>query len=217
MPDLILYDYWRSSAAYRVRLALGFKGLDYDCVPIDLRQGIQAGPGYRSVNPQGLVPALVVADAAQSPVLTQSLAIIEYLEEVHPAPALLPADPLGRARVRAAAQIIAADIHPINNLRVLRYLKSPLGHTQDAIDAWARHWMIAGLLALEDFAHSHGGRCLYGDSVTLADICLLPQLYNARRIDTDLAGFPRLLAVESHVTKLPFTIVAYPDEGITAA
>ncbi len=216
MPGLILYDYWRSSAAYRVRLALGFKGLEYGCVPIDLRKGIQGEPGYRGVNPQGLVPALVVADAPESPVLTQSLAIIEYLEEVHPAPALLPADPLGRARVRAAAQVIASDIHPINNLRVLRYLKSPLGHTQDEIDAWARHWMIAGLSALEDFAHRHGGRCVYGDSVTLADICLLPQLYNARRIHTDLAGFPRLLAAESHVAKLPFTIVAYPDEGMTA-
>jgi maleylacetoacetate isomerase len=129
----------------------------------------------------------------------QSLAIIEYLEETHPEPPLLPADAVGRAHVRAAAQIVAADIHPINNLRVLRYLKDPLGHDQAAIDAWARHWISAGLAALEAFAVRFGGRCLYGDRVTLADLCLVPQLYNARRVATDLAQFPRLLATETAI------------------
>lgn len=190
---LQLYSYWRSSAAYRVRLALAWKGLAAEIIPIDLRQGVQGQPAYTALNPQGLVPLLVADGAA----LSQSLAIIEYLEETHPAPPLLPTDALGRARVRAAAQIVASDIHPINNLRVLRYLKDPLGHDQVTIDAWARHWISAGLAALEDFAGRFGGRFVYGDGLTLADLCLVPQLYNARRVATDLALFPRLLAAEA--------------------
>ena len=178
--SLTLYGYWRSSAAYRVRLALAWKGLAYDQVPIDLRAGVQAAADYRARNPQGLVPMLEVGGAQ----LTQSLAIIEYLDEVCPAPPLLPGDALGRARVRAAAQMVAADIHPVNNLRILKYLKSPLGHDQGAIDEWARHWITAGLGALEAFAERHGGRFLYGERVTLADLCLVPQLYNARRVET---------------------------------
>jgi maleylacetoacetate isomerase len=207
MRELVLYSYWRSSAAYRVRLALAWKGLEATIIPIDLRLGEQGAPGYVARNPQGLVPALADGDL----LLSQSLAIIEYLEETRPLPPLLPADAVGRARVRAAAQIVAADIHPINNLRVLRYLKDPLGHDQAAIDAWARHWITAGFAALEAFAERHGGRFLYHDAVTMADLCLLPQLYNARRVGTDLAPFSRLLAVESALSGHEKLAAAHPD------
>lgn len=204
---MLLYGYWRSSAAYRVRLALAWKQLSADVIPIDLRAGAQAGPGYRALNPQGLVPALV--DAGQ--VFSQSLAIIEYLDETRPLPPLLPADAIGRAHVRAVAQMIASDIHPINNLRVLRYLKDPLGHDQAAVDAWARHWIEAGLAALEAFAVQFGGRCLFGDTVTLADFCLVPQLYNARRVATELAQFPRLLAIEATILRQDILASAHPE------
>jgi maleylacetoacetate isomerase len=207
MSELVLYGYWRSSAAYRVRLALAWKGLAAATIPLDLRLGEQGAPGYVAQNPQGLVPALADGDV----LLSQSLAIIEYLDETRPEPPLLPADAVGRARVRAAAQIVAADIHPINNLRVLRYLKDPLGHDQGTIDAWARHWITAGFAALEAFVERHGGRFLYGNQVTLADFCLLPQLYNARRIGTDLTPFARLLAVESALSGLEILQSAHPD------
>lgn len=203
----VLYGYWRSSAAYRVRLALAYKGLAYDSLPIDLRIGVQASDDYRAHNPQGLVPALAI----DGDVLGQSLAIIEYLEEAAGGPPLLPAEPLARAHVRAAAQIIACDIHPINNLRVLRYLKDPLGHDQATIDAWARHWITIGLAALETVATRHGGRCLFGDVVTIADLCLVPQLYNARRIATDLTAFPRLTEIDSRLADADFTKAAHPD------
>ena len=203
---LTLYGYWRSSAAYRVRLALAWKGLDAVAVPIDLRLGQQAAPGFVARNPQGLVPLLIDGDSA----ISQSLAIIEYLEELHPAPPLLPATPLARARVRAAALMVAADIHPINNLRVLKYLRSPLGHDQATIDAWARHWITAGLAGLEAFAAEHGGRFLHGDALSMADLCLVPQLYNARRVATDLAAFPRLLAIEAAIVAQDFAQVADP-------
>jgi maleylacetoacetate isomerase len=203
-----LFSYWRSSAAYRVRLALAWKGLTAEIIPIDLRLGEQGAADYRARNPQGLVPALVDGDV----VLSQSLAIIEYLEETRPLPPLLPADAVGRARVRAAAQIVASDIHPINNLRVLRYLKDPLGQPQEAIDAWARHWIGAGFAALERFAERHGGEFIYGNSVTLADLCLLPQLYNARRVSADLASFPRLLAVESALCAQESLAAAHPEQ-----
>ncbi len=202
-----LYSYWRSSAAYRVRLALAWKGLAAEIIPIDLRLGEQGAPAYVAQNPQGLVPSLVDGDV----LLSQSLAIIEYLEETHPQPPLLPGDAVARARVRAAAQIVAADIHPINNLRVLRYLKDPLGHDQATIDAWARHWITAGFAALEAFAERHGGRFLCGNQVTMADFCLLPQFYNARRIGTDLTPFTRLLAVESALSGLEILQSAHPD------
>lgn len=203
---LTLYGYWRSSAAYRVRLALAWKRLDATAVPIDLRLGQQVAPGFVARNPQGLVPLLVDGDSA----ISQSLAIIEYLEELHPEPPLLPATPLTRARVRAAALMVAADIHPINNLRVLKYLKSPLGHDQASIDAWARHWITAGFTALEAFAAEHGGRFVHGDALSIADLCLVPQLYNARRVATDLAAFPRLLAIESAINAQDFAQVAHP-------
>ena len=203
----ILYGYWRSSAAYRVRLALAYKGVSYQSIPIDLRHNEQSDPAYRARNPQGLVPTLLCDGAA----LVQSLAIIEYLEETRPDPPLLPADAIGRARVRAAAQIVAGDIHPINNLRVLRYLKAPLGHEQEQIDIWARHWISSGLTALECFARDFGGAYLYGDAVSLADFCLVPQLYNARRVATDLTDFPRLLAIDARLSESRFVRVSHPD------
>jgi len=207
--DLVLFGFWRSSAAYRVRLALAFKGLDYLSVPVDLRRGIQSNSEFLALNPQGLVPYL--AGSGLEDGLAQSLAIMEYLNEVYPSPPLLPADALGRARVRAAAQMVACDIHPLNNLRVLRYLKSPLGHGQDEIDAWARHWIEKGLTALEAFAHRHAGSFLYEQSVTIADLCLVPQLANARRVDTDLSAFPRLCAIEAAVLAQDFSRGAHPD------
>ena len=203
---LTLYGYWRSSAAYRVRLALAWKRLDAASVPIDLRLGQQSADAFTARNRQGLVPLLVDGDSA----ISQSLAIIEYLEELHPEPPLLPATPLARARVRAAALMVAADIHPINNLRVLKYLKSPLGHDQATIDAWARHWIGQGFAALEAFAGEHGGRFLHGDALTVAVLCLVPQMYNARRVDTDLAAFPRLVAIDAAVNALDFARVAHP-------
>jgi maleylacetoacetate isomerase len=190
-----------------VRLALAWKHLDATSVPIDLRLGQQSADAFRLRNRQGLVPLLIDGDSA----ISQSLAIIEYLDELHPEPPLLPATPLARAQVRAAALMVAADIHPINNLRVLKYLKSPLGHDQAAIDAWARHWITAGFAALEGFAAEHGGRFLHGDAVSMADLCLVPQLYNARRVGTDLAAFPRLLAVEALIVAMDFAQAAHPE------
>jgi maleylacetoacetate isomerase len=211
--DLTLYSYWRSSAAYRVRLALAWKGLAATTIPINLIASEQSSEAFRAINPQGFVPLLVAGGEA----LSQSLAIIEYLDESCPLPPLLPGDAIGRARVRAAALMIAADIHPINNLRVLRYLKGSLGQDQAAIDGWARHWITAGLAGLEGFAASHGGRFLHGDALSLADLCLVPQLYNARRVATDLAGFPRLLAVEARVLALEFAAAAHPDNQTDAS
>lgn len=203
---LTLYGYWRSSAAYRVRLALAWKQLDAASVPIDLRLGQQRADAFTTRNPQGLVPLLIDGDNA----ISQSLAIIEYLDELHPEPPLLPTTPLARARVRAAALMVAADIHPINNLRVLKYLKSPLGHDQATIDTWARHWITTGFAALEAFAGEHGGRFLHGDALSIADLCLVPQLYNAGRVGTDLTAFPKLLAVDAAVNALDFARAAHP-------
>lgn len=207
MSERTLYGYWRSSAAYRVRIALALKGLSYDSHAIDLRADAQGGVGYKLLNPQGLVPYLIDGEVG----LNQSLAIIEWLDETHPDPPLLPADPLGRARVRAAALTIACDVHPLNNLRVLRYLKGPLGHDQAAIDEWQRHWIETGLAPLEETAETMGGACLFGDTPTLADICLVPQLYNARRVSADVARFPRLGAIDRHLNGLPAFQVARPE------
>lgn len=210
---ILLYGYWRSSAAYRVRLALAWKGLAVTAAPIDLRIGEQTGAAFRARNPQGLVPLLVDHGAA----LSQSLAIIEYLDETHPEPPLLPTDALGRARVRAAALIVVADIHPINNPRVVNRIRSDFGADQAAIDDWARHWMTTGFAALEAFTAAHGGTFLYGDALSVADLCLVPQLYNARRVDTDLAAFPRLRAAEAAVLALPFAAAAHPANQLDAS
>jgi maleylacetoacetate isomerase len=208
-----LYSYWRSSASYRVRLALAWKRLEHRIIPIDLREDEQSADEFRALNPQGMVPLFVAGGGApgQEVALAQSLAIIEYLEDEHPAPPLLPADSVGRALVRGAAQIIACDTHPLNNLRVLRYLKDPLGHSQLEVDAWARHWIDSGLGALEYFASRHRGRYLYGNNVSVADICLLPQLYNARRVESDLSGLTDLLEIEANLLDLEIFAPAHPE------
>ena len=207
-----LYGYWRSSASYRVRIALAVKGLDYEQVPINLAQGAQGGVGFRLLNPQGLVPYLIDDTAG----LNQSLAIIEYLDEVYPNPPLLPADALGRARVRAAALQIACDIHPLNNLRVLRYLKVELGQEQDVVDAWYRHWVELGFAALEELAEGATGAYLFGDAVTLADVCLVPQMWNARRLQADIARFPKLVAIDTRLNALPAIRAASPERQADA-
>lgn len=203
----ILYGYWRSSAAYRVRIALALKGLDYESRTIDLRAGTQRSADYLALNPQGLVPFLIDGEAR----LSQSLAIIEYLDAVYPAPRLLPVDPVKAAQVRRAALMIACDVHPLNNLRVLKYLKGPLGHEQAAIDDWARHWITAGFTALEQMAAGSGGPYLFGDAPTVADACLVPQIYNARRINTDLGAFPTLVRVDAALNALPAFQSARPE------
>jgi len=190
-----LYTYFRSSAAYRVRIALNLKGLAYEPVPIHLLKdgGQHRKPEYLALNPAGLVPAL--DDEGQ--LLTQSLAIMEYLDETHPQSPLLPADALGRARVRALAQAIACDIHPINNLRVLKYLKHEVGIDDAQKDTWYRHWCEVGLAAVEAMLaqDARTGRFCHGDAPGLADCCLVPQVFNARRFDCDLGGMPTVLRI----------------------
>ena len=203
-----LYGYWRSSAAYRVRLALAWKGLAYATKAIDLRAGAQTSVGYQMLNPQAMVPFLIDGEIG----LNQSLAIIEYLDETYPDKPLLPADPVARARVRAAALTIACDVHPLNNLRVLRYLKTELAQEQDAIDTWQRHWIETGFATLEESAEAHGGRCLFGDTVTRADLCLVPQMYNARRCQADVARFPRLQAIDKWLNGQSFVDQARPEK-----
>lgn len=205
-----LYDYWRSSAAYRVRIALNLKNIPYAAKSVHLVRhgGEQKTPAYRALNPQGLVPTLVL-DGGE--VLTQSLAIIEYLDETVPEPPLLGSDLLGRAQVRALAQIVAADIHPLNNLRALRYLKAPLGHAQPEIDSWVRNWIAEGFAALEAHAAKHQERFSCGDRPSLADICLVPQMYNARRFASDLTPYPRLVEIDAACRELPAFAAAAPE------
>ena len=208
---LRLYTYWRSSAAYRVRIALALKGLEYESVPRHLLRdgGEQRRPDYLALNPQGLVPAL----EDDGVIVTQSLAICEYLEERFPEPALLPAAPRDRAAVRAMALAVACDIHPLNNLRVLQYLRSELGQDDAGVARWARHWIASGFEALEQLVarHSGDGRHCFGSAVTLADVCLVPQVANARRVQLDLAPWPRILAVTGHLESLPAFAAARPD------
>src|SRR6185437_2734028 len=203
-----LYSYFRSSAAYRVRIALNLKGMPYEMVSIHLNKdgGVQNTAEYRAVNPQKLVPSLVLD---RGDVLTQSLAIMEYLDETHPEPRLLPADPVERAKVRAVALAIACDIHPIDNLRVLQYLKRVLKHEQSDIDAWYHHWIIQGFNAIEA-AIAPGPYC-FGAQVTLADVCLVPQVFNARRLKVPLEAFPKIVAVESACLKLAAFDKARPE------
>lgn len=205
--DRTLYTYWRSSASYRVRIALALKGLAYDSRAIDLRTGAQGGVGFALLNPQGMLPYLI--DGATG--LNQSLAILEYLDETYPEPPLLPADPVARARVRSAALTIACDIHPLGNLRVLNYLKDKLAATPEAADDWARHWIETGLAALEEVAESSTGAYLCGDELTLADVCLVPQMYNARRVRADVARFPQLAALDRRLVQLPAFAAARPE------
>jgi maleylacetoacetate isomerase len=203
-----VYTYFRSSAAYRLRIALNLKGLSGDMVSIHLQKegGQNRKPEYRAINPQMRVPALKL-DSGE--VLTQSLAIIEYLDEVDPQPPLLPRDPVARAKVRALALAIACDIHPLNNTSPLRYLKNVLGQEQSKIDAWYHHWVLEGFEALETMVRP--GPYAFGGEVTLADVCLVPQIYNARRLKVPLDRFPKLVAIDAACAKLPAFEQARPE------
>ena len=206
-----LYTYFRSSAAYRVRIALNLKGLSYESLSVNLLEGEQSGAEYKALNPQGRVPALV----CDGEVLIQSPAILEYLEEVFPAPPLLPAAPVARARVRAACALIACDIHPLNNLGVLRYLKRRLGHDQAAVDAWYAHWVQEGFAALEQLLRP--GPFAFGAHPTLADVYLVPQVYNARRLKVPLDPYPRITAVDAACASLTAFADAAPEKQPDAA
>jgi maleylpyruvate isomerase len=202
------YTYFRSSAAYRVRIALNLKGLTPEAIPIHLTKdgGKQHSPEYRAINPQRRVPSLTLDNGD---VLVQSPAIIEYLDEIHPKPAFLPAAPVERARVRGFAALIACDIHPLNNLAPLQYLKRAMNQEQTAIDTWYRHWVTEGFTALETMIQP--GPYCFGANVTLADIYLVPQMYNARRLKTPLDAFPKLVAADAALAKLPAFDKARPE------
>jgi len=204
-----LFGFFRSSAAFRVRIALNLKGLSYEDAFIHLRRGDQRRDDYLAVNPQGLVPALEV----DGHTLIQSMAIIEYLDETHPQPAFLPADPVGRARVRALAAIVACDIHPINNLRVLRYLARPLGHDQAAIETWYNHWIETGFAAFEQLLTGDGrtGEFCDGDKPGLADIALVPQVVNSERYRLDLSPYPTIARIYANCMKLDAFAAAHPN------
>ena len=206
MSEIILFDYWRSSASYRVRIVLNLKNVPYTRVPTSLLDNAQRAPDYVARNPQGFVPMLSI-DGHD---LTQSLAIIDYLDAQYPDPAMVSSNPADRAKTLAQALIIAADIHPIDNLRVLRYLKDEMGQSQEAVDQWYRHWIVEGFTALEAMAPDNG---LFGGELpNLADVCLVPQMANARRVDTPLDAFPKLLRIDAALTALPAFAAAHPDQ-----
>lgn len=187
-----LHNYFRSSASFRVRIALHLKGLPYDYMPVHLAKGEQQSAAFGALSAEHLVPVLELDDGRR---LTQSMAIIEYLDETQPQPALLPTDAAGRARVRALAQVIACEVHPLNNLRVLKYLVHELKVDEAAKLAWYRHWVRLGLEAYEAHLAGQSGRFSHGDAPTLADCCLVPQIFNAQRFDCDLTGLPRVMGV----------------------
>jgi maleylacetoacetate isomerase len=205
-----LYGYFRSSAAFRLRIALNLKRLDYENAFVHLRRGDQGQPGFRAVNPQGLVPALDI----DGQMLIQSLPIIEYLDETHPEPPLLPPGPGDRARVRALAAIVACDIHPINNLRVLRYLQRPLGHDHAAIEAWYNHWIADGFAAFERLLadDDRTGRFCHGDTPGLADITLVPQVVNSERYRLDLGPYPTITRIFETCMTLDAFAAAHPQQ-----
>ena len=209
MP-LKLYTYFRSSAAYRVRLALNYKGLAYDSASVHLRREEHRSDAYRELNPQALVPAL----ETDGVVIPQSLAIIEYLEEMQPEPALLPFAAQDRAIVRSMAQLVASEMHPLCNLRILIYLKDRLGQDEASVNAWYHHWVAEGFGSLERMAerYSGDGKHCFGSSVTMADVCLVPQIHNARRFNCDLNGYPTLVAVDESLGQLPSFAAAHPSK-----
>ena len=204
-----LYTFFRSSAAFRVRIALNLKGVAYEPVAKALLKSEHRAADYLDLNPQGLIPALDVG----GDVLSQSVAIIEYLNDKYPNPPLLPPGPLERAHVRSMALAIACDIHPLNNLRVLNYLRAAYGQDDAGVNTWYRHWITEGFKGLEVQAHRHSlaQRYCHGDAVTLADVLLVPQMFNARRFDTDLAPFPTLTAISAHLEALPAFAAARPQ------
>jgi maleylacetoacetate isomerase len=214
-----LYSYFRSSASYRVRIALNLKGLSYDTVPVHLLKngGEQLSDDYRKLNPDGLVPAFV-DDASGDTAITQSLAIIEYLDEAYPAAALLPESPADRAFVRSIALSIACDIHPLNNLRVLRYLTHKLKVSEDDKNAWYRHWIVQGLTSLETMLANDPrvGKFCFGDTPTLADCCLVPQVFNAQRFNCDLSDMPTIVRINDACLALDAFVKASPSQQLDA-
>ena len=207
MTRPILHDYYRSSAAYRVRIALGLKRVDYDHRIVNLAHGDQKSAAFRAQNPQGLIPCLEIDGLF----LTQSLAICDYLDAAHKTVPFVPGDPAERSHVLALALTVACDIHPLNNLRILKYLTGELGVEEQAKDDWYRHWVSEGLAALEALAAPRAGTYLYGDAPTLADICLVPQLYNARRFAVPLDAFPTLRRADETAAAHPAFAAAHPD------
>jgi maleylacetoacetate isomerase/maleylpyruvate isomerase len=204
-----LYTYFRSSAAFRVRIALNLKGLAYEPAFVHLAKGEHLQPAFTAVNPQGLLPALEVDGA----LLAQSIAIMEYLEEAHPQPPLLPKNPLGRARVRSLSLIVACEIHPLNNPRVLKYVKNTLGHSQEEVDAWYRHWIADGLAKLEaELVRPGTGRHCHGDAPSMADCCLVPQIFNAQRFACDLKPYPTATRVFDACMRLEAFDRAQPNK-----
>jgi maleylacetoacetate isomerase/maleylpyruvate isomerase len=205
-----LYTYFRSSAAFRVRIALNLKGISYEPVFVHLAKGEHREANYSGVNPQALLPTLELNDGMR---LTQSLAIIEWLDEKHPTPPLIPKDSLARARVRSLSYLIACEIHPLNNLRVLQHLKRALGQSQEQIDQWYRHWIADGLAKLEaDLGRGGTGKFCHGDSPTMGDCCLVPQIFNAKRYNSDLAPYPTTMRVFNECMKLEAFDRAQPSK-----
>ena len=188
-----LYTFFRSSAAYRMRIALNLKGIDYDAEFVSLPKGEHRTDAFLKVNPQGLVPVLIDGETA----LVQSMATIEYLDETHPEPPLMPSSPSDRAYVRGVSQVIGCDIHPLNNLRVLKYLRDPLGHDEDIVQSWYAHWIAEGFRSLEGLLNTGGqsGKFCFGDQVTMADVCLVPQVFNAQRFNCPTDDYPTVMAI----------------------
>jgi len=207
MTKPVLFDYFRSSASYRVRIALNLKKVAYEARPVNLFENAQKDAGYRALNPQGFVPMLEM-DGQR---FTQSLAIIDYLDARFPEPRLVPGEAADRAHVLALALTIACDIHPVNNLRILKYLAGPLEQPQEVRDDWYRHWVREGFAALEPLARERAGRFLFGDAPTLADVCLVPQMFNARRFNVALDDFPTLVRADAEAGTLDAFAAAHPD------
>ena len=203
-----LYSYYRSSAAYRVRIALALKGLDYDYIAVNLLRAQQKSSDYMSRNPQGLVPAL---ETDSGELIAQSVAIMEWLEETYPDPALLPSEPINRALVRSAVNSIVCDIHPLNNMSVTNYLQNPMGASPEQVQSWYAQWVDRGFEPLEKNLANQGGTCCFGDVPTMADACLVPQVYNAFRFNVEMGAYPNIVRVWEHCNSLEAFAKAHPD------